>query len=228
MHKLKSRGIIVLTIIGLFALSGIALADGHDPIEPGDDTLLNLGADEQFLFWNVTSFEYDDAQETVDTCALTGRTFEYVIDGDDLTLTETDPDPTLTETDPDPEADLSECADVLFADVTGPNGQVNHGMFMKTFNEWYSEMYEGEAKRGCLVRHLAHQDFGKNVSQQEEGNGGAEPAIFEGTVDFTSIVDDCIKDDNGGGNGGPPQHVLDKHAQKWSEGKPGKGPKTSD
>lgn len=211
MHKLKSRGIIVLTVIGLFALSGIALADGHDSIEPGDDTLLNLGADEQFLFWNVTSFEFEEAQETVDTCALMDRTFTYVIDGDGLEL---------TETDPDPEADLSECAAVLFADVTGPNGQVNHGMFMKTFNEWYGEMYEGDAKRGCLVRHLAHQDFGK--SQQEEENGGAEPAIFEGTVDFISIVDDCIKDDKGGGNGGPPTSVLEKHAGKWDGNGPGK------
>ena len=75
-------------------------------------------------------------------------------------------------------------------DVSGPNGQVNHGMFMKLFNS----VYEGTG-RGCVMRHLAHSDLGKGDQQIQVSD--VDPA-FEpvadgdiGTLDLSSVMADC-------------------------------------
>ena len=74
-------------------------------------------------------------------------------------------------------------------DVTGPAGQVNHGMFMKLFNR----LYEGSS-RGCVARSIAQSDLGKGDQQvgPEDDPGYAPIAGGEtGEIDFESIEADC-------------------------------------
>lgn len=243
MHKLKNNGVVLLAVIGLLALSGVAMAEEHDDDAQSDsnDTVFNYGYDEenQFLIWNITSLDYQpdteamedalaqDFDALLEACSLAMEGDDgplvdgYSLDGETLTLTKGGEAVT----------DLpEECGEFDGGEVTGPNGQVNHGMFMKLFNE----LYDGAANRGCLVRHLAQSDLGKgeqkvkagDVDLAEEETGGE---VIEGSVDFTTIEADCQRgkkgDDDEDGGGGPPQHVLDKWAEKWPDGKPGKGNK---
>lgn len=112
-------------------------------------------------------------------------------------------------------------------DVTGPNDQVNHGMFMKLFNS----LYEG-AGRGCVVRHLAQSDLGKgeqSVKAGEETTEPTEPTV----VDFTSISTNCESgkergDDDSADDGqrGKPDHTgkPDHPGKPESPGNSGSAP----
>jgi hypothetical protein len=117
-----------------------------------------------------------------------------------------------------------DCGEITGGYVTGPEGQVNHGMFLRLFNS----LYEG-ANRGCLVRHIAQSDLGKGDQQVEadpafEAGDTVEP-IEDGTIDFTTVAADCVRGPKGGDDEGeenelegedndrrgPPQWVRDKH-----------------
>ena len=101
-------------------------------------------------------------------------------------------------------------------EVSGPNGQVNHGMFMKLFNS----LYDGRG-RGCVVRHLAQSDLGKG-DQQVQANDTTPFESVEagdtGTVDFTTTEADCEHgrkaDEQGGGA------ELEARGGNGSNGKP--------
>ncbi|HUF15645.1 MAG TPA: hypothetical protein VMQ46_07135 [Acidimicrobiia bacterium] len=240
MRRVKRGGIAVLAIIGLFALSGLAMAATDEE----NDTVFNYGYDEdsQFFMWNVTSLDYEpdqealaeilfaDFDELLEACGLAAGEGEdeivygYTFDGESITLHELDSEGIF-----DPEAegiDPGDCGELNGGYVTGPNGQVNHGMFMKLFNS----LYDGP-NRGCVVRHIAQSDLGKDDQQvladpEFEPEEDPEP-IEDGNVSFTTVGADCVHSDTGddvegagnGGRRGPPQHVLDK----WGEdGKPGK------
>jgi hypothetical protein len=243
-ERLSRTAVIVLAALGLTALSGIALAadDG------GNDTVFNFGYDEdsQFFMWNVTSLEYDpsfeeleetlgdddpeaqaDLEALLEACGLAAPEGEealeygYTFDGETIELF------ALTDGSFDPEADepvdVGECGELSGGYVTGPEGQVNHGMFLRLFNS----LYDGP-NRGCLVRHIAQSDLGKGEQQIEadpefEAGETVEP-IEDGRVTFETAVTDCLHGPNRGGDdveeaegdeedtdrGGPPQWVLDK------------------
>lgn len=219
MHRLKNRGIVVLAVLGLLAFSGIAMASDNEETDPAADTIFNYDSDGPFLFWNVTSLDYEpDAgllteslfenyQDLLESCSLnSGADFDgYEIDGEELTLFDGD-------NEVDPESLDERCGELFWGDATGPNGQVNHGMFVKLFNELY-DMYDGPAKRGCLIRHIAQDpELGKGdqqvkVSDVEEPDPGAEEEPIVGSFDFTTVQADCIKgkDGNGNGNRGKPE-----------------------
>lgn len=221
MHRLKSRGIITLTVIGLFAFSGIAMADTED------DTVFNYGyvEDEQFLIWNVSSIDYEltgstSFEDLETTCSVDGETytFTYQVDEEtgEVTLLSIEPKEEPT----DEPVEGVECGDFNAVQVTGPEGQVNHGMFLKAFNE----AYEGEG-RGCLVRHLAQSSLG--IENQVTVEEAAEIQFDgEGEVTFEGFAANCIHGNpfadgegaEGEGVGGPPQEVLDR----FEGGTPGK------
>jgi hypothetical protein len=242
--RLSRSVVIVLTAIGLLALSGIALA----AVEGQEDTVFNYGYDEdsQFFAWNVTSLEYDpnyealedtlgdeekapseDLAALLEACGLAAPEGEepieygYTFDGETIELY------ALTDGSFDPDADLpvesGDCGEITGGYVTGPEGQVNHGMFLRLFNS----LYEG-ANRGCLVRHIAQSDLGKGDQQVEadpafEAGDTVEP-IEDGTIDFTTVAADCVRGPQGGDDEGeenelegedndrrgPPQWVRDK------------------
>lgn len=245
----RNRTVLVLTILGLFAMSGIALAASSD------DTVFNYGYDEgsQFFMWNVTSLEYDpdfealedaleagedttseDFEALLEACGLGAVEGEdpieygYTFDGESIQVYELDGAGSF-----DPEADdpiesvqSGDCGEFTGGFVTGPEGQVNHGMFLKLFNE----LYDGE-NRGCLVSQIARSDLGKGDQQVQAGEGDtAETAetVEDGRITFTTVGADCVRGPQQGGEvggdddsdrRGPPQFVLDR----FGGDKPGKG-----
>lgn len=243
MQRLRSRSVALLAGIALFALSGIALASD------GDDTVINHGYDKDSHFWilNVTSLEYSTNDEEPEAegeieAATAEQEFADLVEECGLEATDDEGQPieyeyavtdgTLAVNGPD--GDVTECGEWYFGDVTGPAGQVNHGMFMKHLNEWY----EGD-NRGCIVSHIARSPLGKGDQQVEASgeqdgespsNGMSDPV--EGTIAFTTIPADCDKgpdrdgedsaeDDGDGERRGPPDHARNK-ADKWGGDGPGK------
>lgn len=239
MTRLRNKAVISLTIVGLLAMSGIAMASSHQ--EEKNDTVFNYGYDQenQFLLWNISSLDYQVDEETLAEALFENYSALFMAcalapaDGvvplfDGYSFSEG----TVTLTLGTEPAELPEgCNPAMFGGVvTGPNGQVNHGMFMKLFNS----LYQGQGK-GCLVRHLAQSQLGKDDQKVQASQDYVAPedpiAIEAGTVVFTSEDADCIhgkkaKDGDESNRGGPPEHVLLKQAEKWgADGKPGKGPK---
>ena len=221
----------MLALIGLLAMSGVALASSDD------DTVFNYGYDKdsQFFMWNVTSLDYspdadaleeglEGGESTADTefeallgaCGLGAGPGEepveygYTFDGETIQVYE------LTEGEFDPDGDYpiesvesGDCGEFDGGYVTGPEGQVNHGMFLKLFNS----VYEGE-NRGCLVRHIARSDLGKD-DERVGADETAEP-IEGGRITFATTGADCVRGperDQGDEESelrGPPQFVKDK------------------
>lgn len=236
MHQLKRRLVGGLALFAVFAFGGVAFAAAGSQ----DDTVLNYGYDEEshFFIWNVTMLEIEPDVELLDQTLEEYRTqqFEALLEACGLEGTGEyaftyDPSTgeLVVEAQGDEGAEPAEeefvCGDFQGGDVTGPAGQVNHGMFMKFFNEHF----EGE-HRGCLVREIAKSDLGKDgqkvmatgAEDDEESEDLGEPV--EGTVLFTTVTTKCQKG-NGKvkeGKGGPPAHVLDKFGghPKDKKGKP--------
>jgi hypothetical protein len=205
MKKRKRTGIAVLALIGMLIGSGIALADPLETEEePTDsevlaDTLFSFGYDliNGLLLWNISSVD--------EPCTLpTG-------DG-------AEPEP---ETEPEPEIG-PEC-ELTSGEVAGPNGQVNHGMFIKLFNS----LYDGNA-RGCVIRHLAQSDLGQGDQQVKVGDEVDETEDTDDTapIDFTTVEADCEKggDDTGleAGNGNGNGNGNGKSANAGKPESPGK------
>lgn len=178
MKKLK-KSIISVVAMGLFVSSGVALAETSETevIEESTDTelvmdtLFSFGYDliNGMFLWNISSID--------EPCALPASE-----DSETDPAAESDPDCVLTE-----------------GEVAGPEGQVNHGMFMKLFNT----LYEGTG-RGCVVRHLAQSDLGKGDQQvkvDDEAETETDPEAtsdVEEAVDFTTVETIC---QHGPGNG---------------------------
>jgi hypothetical protein len=185
MKKRKRTGIAVLALIGLFISSGMALAD---PLETEEEP-----TDSEVLADTLFSFGYD---------LINGLLLWNISSVDEpCTL------PTGDGSEPDPDAD-PEC-ELTGGEVAGPNGQVNHGMFMKLFNS----LYDGNS-RGCVIRHLAQSDLGKGDQQVKVGDETdveTEETDDTAPIDFTTVEADCekggadtgLEDSNGNGNGKP-------------------------
>lgn len=196
------RKITVLTaVLGMLAISGIAMASNHDDPE---DTTFNYGYDEgsRTLVWGIS-----DADGLFE-CALDGDvdvTFGAEEDGI-IEISLLEQDGTVVSFPPRLQDDLAEgleeaAEDFVFAgsdgecgvvgtSVEGPNGQVNHGMVMKAFNQ----VYDGPG-RGCLMRFLAQSGFGQG--DQQINVADVDPAVepvAEGdgaTVEFASVLANC-------------------------------------
>jgi hypothetical protein len=239
MRRLKRSGVTVLVLLGLLAGSGVAWAqtDDEDAIEIDDptdveDTLFNFGYDllNRLFLWNLTALDglYDCTLENGELTATYGETSETgVVPVDDL---EGDSGVVLFPNRPAEEvADDLEPADTPVpysgadgecglsgGEVTGPNGQVNHGMFMRLFNR----MYEGPG-RGCVVRHLAQSDLGKGDQQIQAGEDTSFESVEAGdtgSIDFTSAEADCQHGRKAEGQVGEPE--LDIQAENASNGRP--------
>lgn len=220
--------VLLLTVLAL-ALS--ATAAWAQETEDEEDTVFNFGYDSEnkVFVWGSSSTE-----GTLD-CTLAAGTYQvqYVtIDGtfyvDDLLFDSqpvTFPSRDDEAAEPAPYTAEGECG-LSGGVVSGPNGQVNHGMFMKLFNS----MFKGPG-RGCLVRHLAQSDLGKGDQQVRVPEVGDEVITQpeSGDMDIQSILTKCgLTDDEetedaeqteSEATGGRPDHAG-KGKPPWA-GRPG-------
>ena len=226
---------LLFTVIALFVTATVAVAaEGDEDALTEDDTVFNFGYDSENQI-----FVWGSSTDAILDCRLAAGAYQvkYVsLDGrfwvDDMLTDSAEPVtfPVRDDAEAEPVAYAADgdCA-LSGGVVSGPNGQVNHGMFMKLFNS----MYDGKA-RGCLVRHLAQSGLGKGDQQVRVPEVGDEvlTAPESGTVDLESIVTQCAQKSDDGGNGRPDHAGKGKpdHAGKgkppWA-GKPG-GPKSGD
>ncbi len=203
-------GLVVLVLIALLASSGMAWAqtDEGDVIEDREDvndTLFNFGYDlfNRMFLWNLSALDgiYDCTLENGELTATYGETSDEGVvpvdnleDGSGTVVFPNRPaDQVADDLEPADSAAAYSGADgecgVRGGEVTGPNGQVNHGMFMKMFNS----LYEGRG-RGCVVRHVAQSDLGKGDQQVKAGDGASFESVEAGdtgTVEFTTAEADC-------------------------------------
>ena len=255
MRRFKRPGLAVLISIGLLVAPGAAWAQtDDDPVvevedtEDGADTLFNFGYDliNRLFLWNLSALDgiYDCTLENGPLTATYGETSsDGVVPVDNL---EDEAGAVTFPNRPEEEvADDLEAADtpieysgaegdcgVSGGDVSGPNGQVNHGMFMKLFNS----LYDGPG-RGCVVRHLAQSDLGKGDQQVQAGDVTVVDPVQAGdtgTVDFSTAQADCehgkkaddeaagaeVATQAGNGSNGKPDHAG-KPDQAGRQGSPG-------
>lgn len=158
MPGLKRKGIVALVVVGLMAFSTVAVGA---PTEDDDaDTIFNFGYDEEFhyLFWSSSP-----------------------VDGEDCALEDGEVAVAFDEGAPSIEGFLCE---LMGAEVAGPNGQINHGQFMKLFNS----MYAGQG-RGCLNRFLAKSGLGKGDQQIKVGDDMSAFIPADESTEFSVVFE---------------------------------------
>jgi hypothetical protein len=162
MPKLKRAAFTTFVVIGLLAGSGVAAAADDEA-----DEILEVGQVVDTLF----SFGYD----------LINRMFVFNLSALDGSL-----DCPLVEGAPGVESSDTECG-TSGLEVSGPNGQVNHGMFVKLFNS----LWQGPG-RGCVVRHLAQSELGKGDQQVKPGDTSDADLEEPGVIDLTTVETHCL------------------------------------
>ena len=213
---MRFRIIAAVAAFSILATAGIASANGEDT-DPRIDTLFTYGYDAQtHLFFSNThttdstpldctlsgtfNAKYEDSKDgTVSVVGLSG-------DGEGPVIFEETGFVLAEEVE-----EAAGSAEYKFDGVCGISGitvedDMNHGQFMKLFNESIDM-----GGRGCLNRWLAKSGLGKD-DPDATAPDFTDPAIdFAGIIDFTTVETDCIH-----GN------------QDRAEDHPGRGHKTGD
>jgi hypothetical protein len=200
---LRNRLIILTLTLGLIAISGMAFAAAG---EEKDDTVFNFGYDEEadVLLWNTTANDglYDCALQgdalnarygvsedgLVHVVDLTDAAGEVVIfparEQDELAEGLTAADQDLQYDGADGECGLSG------GTVVGPNGQINHGMFMKLVNSLFEA-----GSRGCINRYFAQSDLGQDDQQVQVSDVDPDDGTVAdgdiGVVKLQTEIVDC-------------------------------------
>lgn len=243
MQRLKRSGVTILALIGLLSGSAVAWAAEEEAAEveieadESADTLFNFGYDlvNRVFVWGLSRLDgvYDCTLENGTLTATYGTTDDEGVvpvdnleDGAGTVLFPNRPADEVADDQVPAETPIAymgadgECG-LSGGNVPGPNGQVNHGMFMKLFNS----LYEG-TRRGCVVRHLAQSGLGRGDQQVQAGDEAVEPVTMgdTGAIDFTSVETDCERGkateavETGlaaqGGNGRPDDAGKPDHAGK--------------
>jgi hypothetical protein len=234
--------ILLIALTTLVGLSGIALAEHEDAKE---DTSFSFGYDEANQALIINSGPNDGLYECVFENGVLTTTYGEADENGVIPVDTLEDEEGPKEFDPTEEHfladDLEPAEDPFVYDgadgecgasavsVAGPNGQVNHGMFMRAFNQMLKE--QDMKGRGCLVRHLANSDLGRTESTQIK-TSDADPE-FEmtdnGEATFLTVQADCLhgKNDPNFKNGGEEargQGKLKAKAAKENRGKSGQAP----
>jgi hypothetical protein len=233
--KTRKTWTVLLAAMALFATSAIAMAEeGEDE----GDTVFNFGYDpeNQVFVWGTSSTDgtldcrLESGEYDATYLVLDGDVFVdelYAAGSEDLVAFSVNDD---EEAEPVPYSSDGECA-LSGGVVAGPEGQVNHGMFLKLFNS----VYQGHA-RGCIVRHIAQSDLGMGDQQVKVEDVDPDAPSLEsgatGTLDLTSIITKCengkgkpgSEEGNGGASGKPDWAGNGKPDWAGQPGGPGNGP----
>jgi hypothetical protein len=165
--------VVLVVLIGLLGVSNIAVAE-HEESHP-EDTWFSYGYEpvDHFLAINISPNDVDDCVLANGTLTAT---YGSVSDGGVY------------------DVDLAShpLCDVSGTVVAGPNGQVNHGQFMKAAKS----LFAGKAY-GCLVRHLAKSDIGRTDETKVRTDDVVTIDIgVGGNFTFVTVEADCHKDNN--------------------------------
>jgi hypothetical protein len=239
MSRLRRSSIVLLIAFGLVAGAGIASAVEGDAVEesavegdateePSEDTLFNFGYDEanHILLVNTSATDstYDCTLENGTLTAEYGAADSGRIPVVDMLLAEDQEvlfanrpevgsDFTVADT-PVAYAGADGDCGISGGVVGGPNGQINHGQFMKLFHQ----LVDGQGM-GCLNRVIAQSDLGKGDQQLQTSDVDATFAPdTTGQVDFTTMAADCNRDKKDKGE----NHQASGNAQEKKD----KGDKT--
>ncbi|HEY5889343.1 MAG TPA: hypothetical protein VIW94_01400 [Acidimicrobiia bacterium] len=202
MRRITKPSIGLIAAFSLVVFSGIALAE---PETNDDDTLFSFGYDEENHVLAVNTSPTDSLYVCeFENGALTAQYGEA--DGDGVIPVESledadgpkDFEPRLQHELAEGLIQASEPFAYAGADgecrvngivVAGPNGQINHGQFMKAFKELID--IKGH---GCLNRYLAQSDLGKTESTKI-ATSDVDPE-FElsdsGELSFKTFEADCL------------------------------------
>ncbi len=197
---MRARIIAVVATVSLLLSAGIASASS-DETDPRVDTLFSFGYDPQAqLFFYNTHATHSAALD----CTLTGTltaTYGEAEDGvvpiaelvdDEGAAVMFDPaDHELVDGVTPAEGSIAytdaidECG--ISGIPVGAQGHINHGQFMKLFNETIDMR-----GRGCLNRWLAQSNLGKDGQQVKTPDFEADIEIgTEGTIEFTTVQASC-------------------------------------
>jgi hypothetical protein len=227
---------VVVALICLSAVSSLAFAD--DPAESEgeepEDTVFNFGYDpiNHVFTWSTSDLGdlHDCTLENGELTATYGRPSEsgtiavdILEDGDgvvmfrDRAAGELPEDATPAGSPIEYAGSEGECG-LSGAVVAGPNGQVNHGQFMKLFNSLH-----GGTGRGCLNRHLAESALGKDDQQVKVSDVEGIPMTETGMISFETKLADC---QHGNSNHGERHWATsrEKSGRPDSPGKSGSAP----
>lgn len=190
------RGLIMTVMVAaLLAVSGLAVA-APDMQHPADADFV---ADESPA---VVEYEYVEDQGLL----------VYWLPGEEAPDDEpVDCAAALLDVDPDEDVDpvegevaeLPELPGGCYGvDVTGPNGQINHGTIMSAFVRSLKGI-DFEGPRGQAVRELAHSDLGKGDQKVKTGDDDE----FGDPSDDDDNDEDEAELDDGEKTNGPPAHA---------------------
>lgn len=172
MQKLKRSGFTAFILIGLLTGSGVAWAADEEVGATPETIEFGQAADTLFRF----GYDLINRMFIFDLSALDGDTaYDCPLAEDAAAAT-------------DGETSEVDCGRTV--EVSGPQGQVNHGTFLSLINS----LWEGPG-RGCVIRHLAQSDLGKG-DQQVKANDEAGPdnevePVGAGEIDLTSVETTC-------------------------------------
>ncbi len=198
----RITGLIVMITAALVAIAGAALALPSD--STSDDTLLVFGYDEAnhvlVAGQSPTDGPYDCTAPDGPLTVTYGSVIDDLIPVDmlaneDLSPVEfgnrspedVGPDYEPADT-PAPYAGADGTCGLNGITVAGPNGQINHGQFMKAFHQLMA--MKGH---GCLNRIIAQSDLGKGDTQKLR-TGDVDPAFEqsdEGIISLSAATTAC-------------------------------------
>jgi len=208
MPSVRRSWTVLLVAAVLAAVAGLASAAEGDPEE---DTLVNFGYDEEnhlFLFnTSPTNSAYDCTLEngalatqygpSVDGGPIPVEKLEVELEIEPGTFEaftflnrpqdEVDTDEFTVATETATYEGAGGVCGLSGAIVGGPNGQINHGQFMKLFHQLVDKQ-----GMGCLNRMIAHSDLGKGDQQVRTSDVDSSFELGQGgTVEFTTAAADC-------------------------------------
>jgi hypothetical protein len=198
--------VVSLVALGLIAGAGVASAGDGDPTEEAaEDTLLNFGydADNHIFLVNTSATDstYDCTLENGTLTAQYGAAdggripVDMLLEEDKAVLFENRPEEDVGSdftpaAEPVLYAGAEEACGISGGVVGGPNGQINHGQFMKLFHQLIDKR-----GMGCLNRIIAQSDLGKG--DQKIRTSDVDPTFAPepgGEVDFMTVAADCKRD----------------------------------
>ena len=204
---LKRSSVVLLALAGLLTVSTVATAEHEESHD--EDTTFSFGYDEANHFVAINLGPNDSLYECVlESGSLTATYGEADTDGiipvnllegiDGVKTFDSRPQDELAAAlveDSDPveySGTGGECG-VAGVVVAGPNGQINHGQFLKAAKSLFD--INGH---GCVVRYLAKTDIGRTDTTRL-ATSDVDP-LFEigetGDITFATFEADCSRGNN--------------------------------